>query len=189
MRMISLWLRRNAWRYRYWAFVWFVGCLWFFLDSPESMTSATDTLATRLRMTASFGFVWAFVLFIPIAMMFIAPEVARSSRVLGLHLWRYRWVYVLLPASALSLVGLLATFTNERPTTSGDSVFFELLSAAIPIALVTGLLMWNIAFLYAATSKKMKWLLAIVLFPPSVLVLFFLPDTASPVHHDEAAVD
>lgn len=159
-------LKSSTWLYRFWILIpaWALSCVLYFLSNHEP-------LVERFQATASFGAslgLLTVILFIFIHEIgsYIHHAHVKLVQPIAFHLWRYRWIYVLVPV----LIASFAGFTTEEVNGAALS---KVKSAALFGLMVTFVVMWPVSIVYSFATGKLQWLVALSLLPPLVLVFYF----------------
>ena len=159
-------LKSSKWFYRFWILIpaWALSCgLYFFFNH--------EPLAERFQATASFGAslgLLTAILFIFIHEIgsYLHHVHVKLVQPIAFHLWRYRWIYVLVPV----LIAVFAGFTSED--VSGAELS-KVQGAALFGLMVAFIVMWLVSLNYSFAIGKLQWLLALLLLPPLAIVFFF----------------
>jgi len=159
-------------RHKYWLLVsaWLLGSILFFLMNAEPFSA-------RVRATGSFGISLGLsIIIVAILAHEIGPYLQHFQQQvvqpLAFHLWRYRWIYLIVPLVVVSCAGL-SVDDNGHSQSSIPELGATKQSPALFVLFAAILLMWLISIFYAFCTVKLQWLVALLFFPPLALIFFF----------------
>ena len=173
----------RLWRYRYWLLiaVWVVSCIAFFIFNNKPVVGADGPFTFKLRIEATVSFGLAtLIIFIIIHeynafMQFLHVQLIQPA---AFHLWRFRWVYVLIPVLIISIAVVSIDDYGEWNATreSGNRIWNALsifYNAKLVVFISALFLIWLVSMIYALGAIKLQWAVALLLLPPLALIFFF----------------
>ena len=98
---------------------------------------------------------------------FVREVHRRQIQPVAFHLWRFRWAYVLIAVLIANVYGFYSNNSEK------SNVLQIIKSTALISVLVALPLMWLLSVLNSYARGRLQWLVALCVFPPLALILFF----------------